>query len=141
MDLAIRGAPALAFSKQSSATEISNGRVSTCEGAWGVTGDFATPALALDRLGSLAGCFGGGPWGDSCLLSILGFAFTGAGWRGCGGAARGICGLTAGAGCDAGKEWPRGLGAGAACWRYGGSTNRIGASAGGRAGCCWKAAL
>lgn len=86
-----------------------------------MTGDFATPALELGRLGSLACCFGV-PWDGSRLSSNLGLGFTGMGRCACGSAARGKWGLVEAAGCVAGKTWLRGLGMGD-CWRYDGSTN------------------
>jgi hypothetical protein len=83
MDLTICGAAALAFSKQSSATQSRSGSVSGCEEACGVAGDLVTPVLELGRLGSRVSSFGvlrdGGRF-----TSILGLAFTGIGcWWGC----------------------------------------------------------
>jgi hypothetical protein len=84
--------------------------------ACGVTGDFATPALELGRLGSRVSSFGV-PRDGGRFSSSFGLAFTGIGFGGFGWTARGNCGLIVDGvcGCDVGKAL-LGLSAGE-CWR------------------------
>ena len=67
---------ALAFEKQSSATQTSSGNVSTWRWAWDTRGDFETEATEFDRFGAPECDF---RWGEPCdggrLTAILGLIF------------------------------------------------------------------